>query len=150
MDENLQDKLDREGLKVASFFKRALAYTIDEFLLSCIVFVIFFNEFQKMSDPLEAVRILGNFSLGLFVLQFSYHAIFTALYGASLGKMICKIIVIDEGILDKPNWGQSCLRALIRQFSGMAFMLGFAWALGNNLRKTWQDYLARTMVIDVA
>lgn len=64
--------------------------------------------------------------------------------------MICKIIVIDEGILDKPNWGQSCLRALIRQFSGMAFMLGFAWALGNNLRKTWQDYLARTVVIDVA
>ncbi|EAH6296911.1 RDD family protein, partial [Campylobacter coli] len=34
--------------------------------------------------------------------------------------------------------------------SDMAFMLGFAWALSNDLRKTWEDYLARTIVVNVA
>ena len=150
MNENLQDKLEREGLKIASFPKRVWAYLIDEFLLTCIVFIIFYDKLANAKDYFDIAMILGNFSLGFFVLQFSYQAIFTALYGASLGKMVCKIIVIDEQFLDKPNWIQSCLRALFRQFSSMAFMLGFAWALGNVLRKTWQDYLARTVVIDVA
>ena len=42
MGENLQDKLDREGLKVASFFKRALAYTIDEIFAFLYSFCDFF------------------------------------------------------------------------------------------------------------
>ena len=114
MKENLQDRLERENLKIASFGKRVLAFLID------------------------------------VMVHFSYQAIFTYLYGASLGKILCKIIILDENLLDKPNLIQSCIRSAIRQVSAMAFMLGFAWALSNDLRKAWEDYLARTIVVDVA
>lgn len=84
------------------------------------------------------------------MLHITYQTIFTYLYGASLGKMVCKIIILDEDLLDKPNLNQSCIRSIVRQISDMAFMLGFAWALSNDLRKTWEDYLARTIVVNVA
>lgn len=144
------DKLDRENLKIASFGKRVLAYFVDNFILSIIVFIIFFDKLSTLTDPQDIFAVLDNFLLGFVVLQFTYHFIFTFLYGASLGKMLCKIAIVDELSLDKPNLSQCIIRAATRQLSDTAFMLGFAWALGNDLRKTWQDYLAKTLVIELA
>ncbi|TKX32805.1 RDD family protein [Campylobacter aviculae] len=150
MNEDLMTRLERENLSIASFGKRVLAYFIDNFILSLIVCVIFYDQLLQSKNLLETTQILGNFYLGFILLHFTYQTIFTYLYGASLGKIVCKIIILDESLLDKPNLMQSCIRSAIRQLSDMAFMLGFAWALGNDLRKTWEDYLARTIVVDVA
>ncbi|MFQ6341627.1 RDD family protein [Campylobacter sp. VTCC 70190] len=150
MKENLQNRLERENLKIASFTKRVLAFLIDDMVISLIVFIIFYDSFMVAKDVFETTQIIGNFYLGLILLHFSYQSIFTYLYGASLGKILCKIIILDEKLLDKPNLLQSCTRSAMRQVSAMAFMLGFAWALSNDLRKTWEDYLARTIVVDVA
>ena len=150
MKEDLLTRLERENLKIASFQKRVLAFIIDDLLISLIVFIIFFDDFTQANDAFQVTQILTNYYFGLILLHFSYHSVFTYLYGASLGKIICKIIILDEALLDKPNLSQSLLRAVARQLSSMPFMLGFAWALGNELRKTWEDYLARTIVVDVA
>lgn len=150
MKENLLEKLERENLTIALFSKRVIAYVIDDFIIACIVFAIFYEKLTSGADAVQIVQILGDFSLGFFLLQFSYHAIFTYFYGASLGKMLCKILILNEELLDKPSLTQSCIRAAMRYVSGMCFMLGFAWALGNVYRKTWQDFLARTVVIDVS
>lgn len=64
--------------------------------------------------------------------------------------MLCKIVIVDEALLDKPNVLQSGLRALVRLFSENAFMLGFAWALANEERKTWHDLATKTVVIELA
>lgn len=145
------DKLDRENLKIASFYKRVIAYFVDSFILSLIVFIVLFERISAISDPQDIFAVFNeNFVLGFIVLQFCYHLIFTFLYGASLGKMLCKIAIIDEQSLDKPNFTQCVLRAGVRQLSDSAFMLGFAWALGNDLRKSWEDYLAKTLVIELA
>lgn len=144
------DKLDRENLKIASFAKRFVAYVIDCFILSVIVFIIFFEQMSNAKDPNDLVLIINNISLGFVLLQFVYHLIFTFLYGASLGKIFCKIAIVDELSLDKPNFIQSAIRSGVRQLSDMAFALGFFWALGNDLRKTWHDYAAKTLVIELA
>ncbi|TQR56921.1 RDD family protein [Campylobacter troglodytis] len=146
----LLDKLEREGLKIASFKKRVLAYLIDSLILSFIVFIILFDKLSNLSDFTEIILVIQDFALGFIILQFIYHFLFTLLYGASPGKMLCKIAIIDEKSLDKPNAMQSALRAAIRQLSDTAFMLGFAWALGNELRRTWEDLLAKTLVIELA
>lgn len=144
------DKLDREKLKIASFSKRVIAYLVDNFILSFIVFIILYEQISTITDPQDIFAVLENFFLGFILLQFSYHFIFTLLYGASLGKMLCKIAIVDEQSLDKPNFTQCVIRAATRQLSDTAFMLGFAWALGNDLKKTWQDYFAKTLVIELA
>jgi len=150
MKENLLDKLEREQIKIASFQKRILAFLIDDLIISCIVLAIFYDKLTNAKNTFEIVDIIGNFSLGIVLLNFIYHTLFTYLYGASLGKIFCKILILNEEFLDKPSFTQSMIRAIIRQLSIMAFYLGFFWALGNDLRKTWQDYTARTIVIDVA
>ena len=150
MKENLQDRLDRENLKIASFRKRILAFLIDDAIISFIITIIFYDHLSQAKDLSEMTQIISNFYLGLILLHFTYQTIFTYLYGASLGKILCKIIILDENLLDKPNLIQSCIRSAVRLVSAMAFMLGFAWALGNDLRKTWEDFLARTIVVDVA
>lgn len=150
MKEDLLERLERENIKIASFSKRVIAYVIDHFIITCIVFIIFNEQFANAADAPEIVRILSNFWLGFLLLQFSYHAIFTYFYGASLGKMACKILILDEELLDRPTLVQSCLRSAMRYLSNMAFFLGLVWALGNAYCKTWQDYVARTIVVDVA
>lgn len=150
MRDDLLERLERENIKIASFSKRVMAYVIDHFIITCIVFAIFYDKFANGADAVQIVQILGNFWLGFFLLQFSYHAVFTYFYGASLGKMACKILILNEELLDKPTLMQSCLRAAMRYVSNMAFFLGLVWALDNVYRKTWQDYAARTIVVDVA
>ena len=150
MKENLLDKLERENLKIANFSKRVVAYLIDNIILSLIVFIIFYDKLSLMDDYLEIAQFLGNFTTGFFLLHLIYHTLFTFMYGASLGKMACKIMILSEELLDKPNFIQSFARSFVRELSGIAFMLGFAWALGNDLCKTWHDYAARTIVVDVA
>lgn len=149
-DQAILDKLERENITLADFGRRILAYFIDNIILSLVVFIIFYDSFSQTSDLNEIREVLDNFIFGFIFLHISYHTLFTFMYGASLGKMVCKIMIIDQEVLDKPNFSQSLIRSFIRQLSGMAFMLGFAWAFGNILRKTWQDYVARTIVINVA
>lgn len=149
-EQTLLDRLEKENITLANFSKRILAFLIDDAIISCIISVIFYDKFSTNMDLSSIIMILNNFVWSIFLLHFSYHTLFTYMYGASLGKMICKIMILNEEFLDKPNFIQSCIRALVRQLSSMAFMLGFAWAFGNILRKTWQDYLARTIVVNVA
>lgn len=149
MNETLQ-RLEREGLKVASFPKRILAFVIDKAIISLIVLIVFYDSLINTTDIIEISEALQNSFLALFLLDFSYQLIFTFLYGASIGKIVCKIAIVDEKLLDKPNFMQSALRSLMRYISENAFYLGFAWAFGNDLRKSWQDYIAKTLVIEIA
>lgn len=153
MNEDLLFRLEREGLKLAGFGKRILAFLIDEFILSFVIIAIFFDKFVsaiQTGDTEGFVLYVQNFSLSLIALQVLYHALFVYFYGATLGKIVCKIAVVDQALLDKPNLLQAFTRAIFRQLSSMAFFLGFVWAFGNNLRKTWQDFLAKTVVIELA
>ena len=150
MNETL-DRLEREKLKIASFGKRFLAYVLDNFAVSIIIFVIYFDAFMSAGEDYELiVATISKFSLSLLALNFFYQFIFTALYGATLGKMAFKIAIVDEASLSKPSVMAAFMRTCVRMLSESAFYLGFAWALGNDLRKSWQDYLAKTLVIELA
>lgn len=143
-------RLEREGLKIASFSRRIFAYLIDNVLLSVVVMIILSSSILNAKDENEILYIVQDFFYGLVFIQFAYHSIFGYLYGASVGKILCKIAIVDEALLDKPNLLQAMVRAAMRQVSDMAFMLGFAWAFGNELHKTWHDYAAKTLVIEIA
>lgn len=150
MQNELINRLEREGLRLASFGKRALAFLIDKLIIALIIFIIFYKQFSSTTDELEIIAVLSNFSLSLLLLEFSYHFIFTFLYGATAGKMLCKIVIVSEALLDKPSVLQAAIRALVRLISENAFMLGFAWAFANEERKTWHDLAAKTVVIELA
>lgn len=148
-NQELFEKLEREEIKLASFKKRFLAYIIDSFIMFAIITIILIDKLSFQTYE-QMHSVFMRFALGILFLQFSYHTIFTYLYGASLGKIVLKIMVIDQELLDKPNFMQSVVRSAMRQVSDMFYGLGFAWALGNNVLKTWHDYAGKTVVIDLA
>lgn len=63
MKENLQDRLERENLKIASFGKRVLAFLIDDMVISLIVFIIFYDRLIQAKDLFETTQIVEIFTL---------------------------------------------------------------------------------------
>lgn len=149
MSQNIIDKLQRENITLAPFKKRALAYAIDELLLSMLFLIIYWDMFEGVKSYEETVMMTSNLLVQILALKVVYQAFFTWYYGASIGKIVMKIICVDIDLLDRPNFKISIIRALMRVVSENIFFLGCIWALSNPLLQTWHDKFAKTVVIDV-
>ncbi len=149
MENDLEYRLFKEELQLATIKKRTLAFIIDKILLALIVVAAMGNRFE--GKDFEGIVIAMNQAL-LFttLMEITYQSIFTKLYGATIGKMIVKIRVVDVEMFDNPSWVASFLRASVRFLSETLFYLGFVWALFDPYRQGWHDKFAKTMVIDAA
>jgi len=146
---DLEEKLYREGLSVASFGKRVYAYTIDELLISMIIIIAFYNQIDFEKDKLfDVINMLNSFILYFFILKTTYHTIFIHLYGKTIGKMVARIKAVDIDLLDNPSWGKSFLRAVFRNFDEMFFGLGMWFALTNPFLQTIHDKISKVIVIN--
>ncbi len=95
------------------------------------------------------IMITNTFVLEYMAIKIFYQAFFVMQYGASLGKIVMKIRVIDLKTLQTPNVIISLNRAIVRVVSEMFFYLGFLWGMMDPSRQTWHDKTAKTLVIDV-
>ncbi|MGH1600093.1 RDD family protein [Campylobacter majalis] len=150
MSKDIAYDLEREGIKVASFSKRAFAFVVDEIVLALLFMAIYYERFSIANSQEEVVAIVMMLSWQYVLIRTIYHAFFVWYNGATVGKILMKIVCIDVGYLDKPNLSSSIMRALIRNVSEMAFYLGYLWAFGSPMLQTWHDRFAKTVVIDVA
>ena len=147
--EELQSQLQRENIKLSSFNKRALAFMIDDMIISIIFAIIYWDKFQSIVQPEALVLFVNSLFIYIITVKTLYQTIFIALYGQSLGKMAMKIKVINREYFDQPNFLEAFQRAVIRALSEVVFYIGFVWANFNPLRQTWHDMFAKTLVVDV-
>ena len=148
MSMQIEEKLQNEEISLAPFTKRELAYSVDELIVTFLFLIIYWDAFAAITTYDDARNLSINFFWQIFALKVIYHAFFVWYYGASLGQMITKTMCINVEILDKPNLTQSLVRAIFRIVSEACFYLGFAWAFANPARQTWQDKIAKTVVIN--
>jgi uncharacterized RDD family membrane protein YckC len=145
-----EEILYREGLNVASPKKRVLAFLIDDILITMIVFAAFgdilFGDNVSAKEWIEATNSIVT---EVIVIKLMYHTFFTWYYGATVGKIVLRIRIIELDTLDKPNVIIALTRSLFRIVSELFFYLGFFPAFFDKLRQTLQDKLARTVVVDV-
>ncbi|MGP1485346.1 MAG: RDD family protein [Campylobacter sp.] len=147
MSQKIIDNLENENIQLASFGKRALAWIVDKILLSVLFYVIYSDKFQDL--PYEQVVFLASELLvEIVLLDLIYQTFFTWYYGATIGKILMKIVCVDVYLFDKPNLSASFVRAAVRIVSENAFFLGFFWAFSNPLFQTWQDKAAKTVVVN--
>lgn len=146
---DLIDRLEFEGLKVASVKKRAFAFIIDELIISLLFYIIYYDEFAAANSFLDVNILITNLMWQAILLRVIYQTFFTWYFGASLGKMAVKITVIDVNGFYKPTLMASFLRACVRAISEMCFYLGFLWVFASPARQAWEDLVAKTVVIDV-
>jgi uncharacterized RDD family membrane protein YckC len=149
LNEEIEKLLNREEMTLASSSKRATAFFIDELLLSLILVIALWESFAAAKDMQAMIEVTNIFVLEFLVMKIIYQAFFVMNYGASIGKLVMRIQVIEIATVQKPNVIVSLNRAIFRVVSEIVFYLGFLWALFDPTRQAWHDKTARTIVVDV-
>ena len=148
MNEKIEEILYRENLKVASFQKRVFAYLIDDVLISLLFFVMFFSSFYQVAGDREAlIGVIGANFLYLALLRVAYQSLFTYFYGASIGKILLKIRIVEIDTLDNPNWLNAIVRSFFRELGQSLFYITFFFALNDTFVRTLHDRIVKTIVI---
>jgi len=148
MDEQLDTLLERERIELASVRRRAMAFGIDELLLSVLMVIILWDSIESVKTIEEMIAVTNSFLLEFMTIKIIYHTFFTMQYGASIGKIIMKIRIIELATLSNPGFLVAFNRSVFRIVSEVLFYLGFVWALLDPYRRSWHDRTARTLVIN--
>ena len=134
----------------AGFWIRFLAALIDGIILYGAIFLggslvggLTFGK-VNINNPLGAVVLLL-----LVLAALAYAPFMLAKFGATLGKMIVHLRVVD-GAGNKPTVGQALLRELIGKWvSGLVFDLGYLWVAFDEKKQGWHDKIAGTFVVKI-
>lgn len=139
------------NLQLASMRSRAFAYVIDDLILTVIVIFIFWGNISAVSHDMEALMFLlkTDLVMPLITLKVLYHTFFVWYYGATIGKIVAKIRVIDANYWGRVSIFSAFLRAVGRIFSEMFFYVGFLIGFFNEGRKTFHDITGKTLVVNV-
>ncbi len=148
MNEEIENIMHREGFVLASNKKRAMAFFIDEMLLSFLLVVALWDSFAGATTMEQMINITNTFVLEYMMMKIVYQAFFVMQYGASIGKIIMKIRVIEIKTMRTPNVISALNRSIFRVISELFLYLGFLWGLLNPQRQAWHDKTAKTLVID--
>lgn len=137
---------------VANFWWRLLAYVIDYivlFMLSVLLgaMIGIINEFTINSIDYDSPQTDLTIKLVAIVLWIFYNAIFEATkIQGSLGKVICKMIVVDKNGKGL-EFGQALGRNAAKIISSLLCGIGFLSVFWNPLCQAWHDQMAGTYVI---
>ena len=139
-----------DNLQLASMRSRALGYVIDDFLVTIIIMMIFWEDIISVSQDMDALMYLlkAELAFPLIMLKVIYQTFFVWYYGATIGKIVVKTRVIDANKWGRVSIISSFLRAVGRIFSEMFFYIGFLIGFFNNGRKTFHDITGRTLVVN--
>lgn len=148
MNEDIERLLHREGLELASIQKRAVAFFIDEMLLSFLLIIALWSSFAEAKNVEEMINLTNVYILEYMAMKIFYQAFFVMQYGATIGKIMMKIRVLEIRTGDNPNVISALNRAIFRIISEMLFYLGFLWGMFDPARQTWHDKTARTLVVN--
>jgi len=148
MKDDLNLRLKNNNLKIASISKRAISMMIDDFLISFLIFIAFFDAFKNAKNMEELIILTDKLFLFIFIAYTIYHYIFIAIYGKTIGKMIVKIKCIDIDTFEKPNHFRSFIRSLVRNFDEMFLYAGMAVALFDPLNRALHDIVGRCIVVE--
>lgn len=149
MREEIEEILHREHLTLADTKKRALAFFIDEMLLSLLLILSLWDSFAGATNIEQIIGLTNTFVLEYIAMKIIYQAFFVMQYGGSVGKLVMKIHVLEIRTLSHPSVISALNRAIFRIVSEMLFYLGFLWGLLDPTRQTWHDKTAKTLVVDV-
>jgi len=148
LNENIENLLNREQLTLAPIKKRAMAFMIDEILLSFLLILSLWDTFTTAQTIEEIILVTNSFVLEYIFLKVVYQAFFVMQYGASVGKLVMSIRIIELKTTSNPNVLESLNRSIFRIVSEMLFYLGFLWGILDPSRQTWHDKTSKTLVIN--
>lgn len=149
MNHDINVLLDREGLKLSTIGSRAAALGIDELLLSLLLLIILWEPVSNAATTEAMIGVINTFVVEYMTIKIIYQTFFTMQYGATLGKIVMKIRVIEMKTLSNPTLLSAFNRSVFRVVSELVLYFGFIWGMLDPYKRTWHDFTARTLVVDV-
>jgi uncharacterized RDD family membrane protein YckC len=146
--QELSDLLYKEDITIADNKKRIFSYAIDDILISIIFAIIFWNQIAQSESAVQTMAIVNQAFFEIVVVKILYHAFFVYQYGATIGKIVMKIRVLEVATLDTPSFMASLTRAIFRVVSEVIFYLGFVIAFFDLNKQTLHDKVAKSVVVD--
>lgn len=147
---------------VATLGRRTWAFTIDSFLMSLLILIVFYDPIMALAQQMslattpekteEMILAIGHFNRQslpyIFVMYVLYHTLLIWQSGMTVGKYIAKIRVVDQETGERPSLGQAFVRALMRTTGELfLFYITFLPAFFSPLRQTLHDRLGRVVVV---
>ena len=135
------------NLEYAGFWIRTAAALIDTILMLTVIFPVFTLIYGKNYWLGESL-FLGFWDLLFnYVLPATVVILFWIAKSATPGKMLFKLIIIDEKTGGKPSVGQLIGRYLGYYVSMLPLMLGIICVGIDQRKQGWHDKLAGTLVV---
>ena len=143
------DIANMDKLELASLRSRIRAFVIDDISITLLVVVILWDKLSAAnSDVLALMTIMNQAFIQIVILKFLYQTIFIWYYGATLGKFVAKIKVIDFDNFGKVSLLNAAIRSFGRIISESFFYLGFILAYYTDSRQTFHDKFGKTLVVN--
>jgi uncharacterized RDD family membrane protein YckC len=142
-------KLDGHTMKFASLFRRFLAQVVDTAVTSLplLLFIPLFSKGIKEENPFFIFGLIFLGLIGYIVGVLLYYSLLEGIWGKTLGKRLCGIVVLKEDFTNC-TVGRAFLRNLLRIADYMFYYLVGLVAIGATLK--WQrlgDLAAGTVVV---
>lgn len=146
---NNDNNIDINNLSLASNKKRFYSFAIDDLLITLIAIFLLWTPIKNTSGSYEDIVAIVNAAfIQIVFIKLIYQAFFIWYYGATLGKMVVKIKVIDFNHFGKITFSQSVLRSASRILSESIFYIGYMLSFYTQSRQTLHDKIAKTLVVD--
>jgi uncharacterized RDD family membrane protein YckC len=146
----MQDnKTDINSLELGENKTKMYSFVVDDLLVTFITILMLWTPIQNVQPNYEnVVMIMNTAFIQIVVMKILYQTFFVWYYGATLGKMMFKLRVIDYNHFGKITFIQSFLRASGRIVSESIFYLGFMLSFYTQSKQTLHDKLAKTLVVN--
>ena len=137
-------------LHYAGFWIRFAAKFVDGLILGIFFMVpLFWIGFKSASDPTAAERLMGlqiGIQLLYFVANAAYNIFFIGKYGATPGKMACKLVVVTgEG--SRVSYGRATGRFFAEMLSGLICYIGYIMVAFDSQKRALHDHICNTRVV---
>ena len=147
--ENKQVEINTDDLQLASMKARIIAFVIDDLSITFIVAVMLWDTISAAGgDFLAVMGIMNAAFFQIVFIKFIYQTFFVWYYGATIGKLVVKIRVIDYDHFGKVSLINSAVRSAGRIVSEMLFYIGFIIAFFTDSRQTFHDKFGKTLVVN--
>ena len=144
------DNINIENLQLATTRRRANSFIIDDLLVTLIVTIMLWSKISATNGDLEIVlQIMNEAFMQIIFLKIIYQAFFVWYYGATIGKIVMKLRVIDFNHFGRITFSQALIRSLLRIVSELFFYFGFIMAFFTDSKQTLHDKFGRTLVVNV-
>ncbi len=139
-----------DDVEYAGFWLRFGATLLDSVILLLVTLPVMYWIYGLEYWAEDALFISGGWDIAInWVLPVIIVIIFWHTKGATPGKMVTKMQVVDETSGQLPSMNQSIIRYFAYLLSTLPLFLGFFWIAIDPKKQGWHDKLASTVVIKI-